>query len=119
MQMIRPPPPACRMCCTASRTQVNVPRRCTSTTVSKSSSVIFHNTVSRSTPALVTRMSSRPKCATAVLTSSLAVSVGPTGAVTATARPPDASIAATASAVARASMSLTTTEAPRRASSRA
>ena len=31
-------------------------------TVSKSSSVIFHSTVSRSTPALVTRMSSRPKC---------------------------------------------------------
>ena len=65
-------------------------------TVSKSSSLIFHSTVSRSTPALVTRMSRRPKLSTAVATSFCAVSVGPTGATTATALPPSASIEATA-----------------------
>lgn len=115
--MIRPPSPACRMCSTASRTVVKVPRRCTLITVSKSSSLIFHSTVSRSTPALVTRMSSRPNSSTAAVTSCFAVSVGPTGAVTATARPPEAWIAATASAVTAASTSLTTTDAPRRANS--
>ena len=45
----------------ASRAQVKVPRRCTWTTVSKSSSLMFHSTRSRSTPALVTMTSRRPK----------------------------------------------------------
>ena len=48
--------------------------------------------MSRSTPALVTRMSRRPKVSTAACTSCFATSVVPTGATTATARPPSALI---------------------------
>ena len=43
-------------------------------------------------PALVTRMSSRPNSSTAACTSCLAASVLPTGATTAAARPPSASM---------------------------
>ena len=44
----------------AARAHRNVPRRCVRTTRSKSSSVIFHSTASRSTPAFVTMTSRRP-----------------------------------------------------------
>ena len=86
--MSRPPSPCSRMRTAAARAQVNVPRRWMVMTASKSSSVIFHSTLSRRMPALVTRTSSRPNSSTARSTSRSAASVVPTGTTSATAVPP-------------------------------
>ena len=110
--MMRPPSPCSRNRIAAARAHVNVPRRWVCTTRSKSSSVIFHSTLSRSTPALVTMTSRRPYASTARATSASAVSVDPTAPGAAT--PPIAS--ATSSAPSR---SLTTTFAPAAASASA
>ncbi len=72
----------------AARAHVNVPRRCVWMTRSKSSSLIFHRTRSRRTPAFVTIRSRRSYSPTARATSASAVAVSPTGAISATARPP-------------------------------
>ena len=48
--MIRPPSPCSRIRIAAARAQVKVPRRWVLITTSKSSSLIFHSTRSRSTP---------------------------------------------------------------------
>ncbi len=117
--MIRPPSPRSRKYRAAARAQVNVPRRCTWTTVSKSSSDMFHSTLSRSTPALVTMASSRPKLVTARSTRACAASLLPTPTTSATARPPAAVIACTVACAASALTSLTTTPAPAAASARA
>src|SRR5215469_18321448 len=62
------------MCCCAARLHRNAPLRWTFITVSQSSSLILKSRLSRSTPALFTRMSSRPNrstpCATAASTAS-------------------------------------------------
>ena len=78
----------------------------------ESPSSIFHSTRSRSTPAFATSTSTRPNSASAVRTSSSAVSVGPTGATTATARPPAAWMSVTVCPAVSASTSFTTTAAP-------
>ncbi len=66
-------------------------------TVSKSSSVIFQSTLSRSTPALVHMMSRRPKRSTASATSSSATAVSATEPAWATASPPAAAISSAVS----------------------
>ena len=83
-----PPSPCSRIRTAAARAQVKVPLRWVVITASKSSSVIFHSTLSRRMPALVTRMSSRPNSSTARFTSRSAASVVPTGTTSATAVPP-------------------------------
>ena len=70
--MMRPPCACSRMRIAAARAHRNVPRRCVRTTRSKSSSVIFHSTASRSTPAFVTMTSRRPNASTARATSASA-----------------------------------------------
>ena len=77
--MIRPPSSCARIRIAAARAQVNVPAQVRVHDVSKSSSDIFHKTLSRSTPALVTMTSRRPNSATARSTSASAASVEPTG----------------------------------------
>src|SRR3546814_566991 len=83
-----PPPPAARLQCTA-------PIRWTSTTKRKSSSVIFAKLLSRSTPALLTRISTRPHLATACATIASTAAMSVTDAPLAIASPPAASISAT------------------------
>jgi hypothetical protein len=101
----------------AARVQVKVPRRCVVMTASKSSSVIFQSVLSRRMPALLTRMSRRPNSPTARSTRACAASLVPTGTTSATAVPPASVIAVTACCATASSTSLTTTEAPERASS--
>lgn len=81
-------------------------------TASKSSSVIFHSTLSRRMPALVTRTSSRPNSSTARFTSRSAASEVPTGTTSATALPPASPMDFTAASATASSTSLTTTDAP-------
>ena len=94
--MSRPPSPCSFIRTIAARAQVKVPLRWTWVTRSKSSSVIFHTTLSRSTPALATRTSRRPKASTAASTRAWADSDEPTAAATAMALPPAAVISAAA-----------------------
>ena len=78
---------------TAARAQVKVPRKCVSTTASKSSSDMFQSTRSRRMPALVHRMSRRPNDSTARATRRSAASAVPTATTSATAGRPSAAIA--------------------------
>ena len=104
-----------------------VPFRCTSMTMSHSSRVMFLNVLSRRMPALLTRMSMRPKASIAVWTIDFAPSRSDTEALLATAVPPSSSISATtASAMSPSPVpstlpprSFTTTFAPRLANSMA
>jgi hypothetical protein len=116
-QMMRPPSPCSRIRTAAARVQVKVPRRWVVMTASKSSSVIFHNVVSRRMPALLTSTSSRPNSSTARSARAWAASPVPTGTTSATAVPPASVRVLTAASATAASTSLTTTAAPERASS--
>lgn len=107
-----PPSPCSRMRTAAARAQVKVPLRWVVITASKSSSVIFHSTLSRRMPALVTRMSSRPNSSTARPTSRSAASLVPTGTTSATAVPPASVMDFAAASATASSTSLTTTDAP-------
>jgi hypothetical protein len=95
--MMRPPSPCSRRRIAAARAHTNVPRMCTAITSSKSSSLIFHSTRSRSTPALVTITSRRPKCSTASDTISCAHAVSATEPDCATACPPAPTISSAVS----------------------
>ncbi len=117
-----------RQCSAAWRVGQKVPRRCTRITVSQSSSERLTSMRSRSTPALLTRASSRPNSSSAVAMRRAAPSVLATSSPLATARPPKERISSTTSwagAAASSSPSIstprsfTTTAAPWRASSSA
>ena len=106
------PSPCSRIRIAAARAQVKVPRRWVLITTSKSSSLIFHSTRSRSTPALVTITSRRPNSATARSTNCCAVPPSPTAAISVTTLPLAAVIRCAVSAADSSSTSLTTMAAP-------
>src|SRR5437588_7489392 len=107
------------------RVQLNVPLRWTAMTASKSLSSILTRVLSRMIPALLTRMSRRPKASRAVCTMRPAPSNSLTESKLGTAAPPSASISLQTSTAGRSSVvsperlaprSFTTTLAPSDAS---
>src|SRR3954469_17717502 len=97
----------------------NAPRRCTATTESQSYSVILNRRLSRSIPALLTRMVGGPSSAAIRSTASPTSSARLTSAPTPIARPPAARTAATVSSVAPSARSSTPTARPSTARRRA
>src|SRR5215469_4651248 len=116
-------PPACllwsRQYAVATRLVRKCPRKCVRMTRSHSSGDIEKIIRSRSTPALFTRMSSRPNSRSAVASRSCAVDHSPMSPVLVTALPPAALISAAVSSAPFRSMSLMTRLAPAAASPRA
>ena len=106
---------ASRQYAVANRVVTKCPRRCTRSTVSHSCSDIEKIIRSRSTPALLTRMSSRPYASSAAATSRSPVDHSPTSPATATPAPASRHTASRSDP----GRSLSTKDAPACASARA
>ena len=99
----------------ASRVVTKCPRRCTRMTRSHSSGDMVNTIRSRSTPALFTRMSSRPYCSSAVASSFSPVDHSATSPAATTACPPSAAISSATACTSSPGRSLSTSRAPARA----
>src|SRR5262249_29208583 len=116
MLTIEPPLPWARICAAAARMQRNVPRTLTSRISSNSAGCMFSSRKFENTPALLTRMSSRPKVSTAAATSRATSASTEMSPMTASAARPSASSRVQAASSRSERTSAITTEAPASAS---